>query len=133
MSPDSPMRSACVSCRTRRRSSSRRRGASASSGASAAWTGRRGGSGRICPASRIPCAVSSRRSTCSGPPARGLYGFPSLATAPMPRDRSRDDEDDEEEENFWKGLGKDLLVAAIIVVVFLGIIYAYAGVWPPLV
>ena len=51
----------------------------------------------------------------------------------MPRDRSRDDEDDEEEENFWKGLGKDLLVAAIIVVVFLGIIYAYAGVWPPLV
>ena len=51
----------------------------------------------------------------------------------MPRDRSRDDEDDEEEENFWKGLGKDLLVAAIIVVVFLGAIYAYAGVWPPLV
>src|SRR5207249_2792076 len=67
-----------------------------------------------CTTSRIPCAVSSRRSTCSGPPAWGLYGFPSLATAPMPRDRSRDDEDDEEEENFWKGLGKDLLVAAII-------------------
>src|SRR5207247_8305045 len=86
-----------------------------------------------CTTSRIPCAVSSRRSTCSRPPSWGLYGLPSLATAPMPRDRSRDDEDNEEEENFWKGLGKDLLVAAIIVVVFLGAIYAYAGVWPPLV
>src|SRR5437879_13594378 len=51
----------------------------------------------------------------------------------MPRDRSRHDEDDEEDENFWKGLGRDLLVAAIIVVVFLAAIYAYASVWPPLV
>ena len=51
----------------------------------------------------------------------------------MPRDRSRHDEDDEEDENFWKGLGRDLLVAAIIVVVFLAAIYAYARVWPPLV
>jgi len=51
----------------------------------------------------------------------------------MPRDRSRQEEDDEEDENFWKGLGRDLLVAAIIVVVFLAAIYAYAGVWPPLV
>ena len=51
----------------------------------------------------------------------------------MPRDRSRQAEDDEEDENFWKGLGRDLLVAVIIVVVFLAAIYAYAGVWPPLV
>src|SRR5438094_4051211 len=51
----------------------------------------------------------------------------------MPRDRSREEEDDEEDENFWKGLGRDLLVAAIIVVVFLAAIYAYARVWPPLV
>src|SRR5437899_6137132 len=51
----------------------------------------------------------------------------------MPRDRSRHEEEDEEGENFWKGLGRDLQVAAIIVVVFLAAIYAYAGVWPPLV
>src|SRR5713226_1852201 len=86
-----------------------------------------------CTTSPIRCATSSRRSTCSGPPAWGLYGLPSLARGPMPRDRSRDEEDDEEDENFWKGLGRDLLVAAIIVVVFLAAIYLYAGVWPPLV
>ncbi len=51
----------------------------------------------------------------------------------MPRDRSRHEEEDEEDENFWKGLGRDLLVAAIIVVMFLAVIYAYARVWPPLV
>src|SRR2546427_13212185 len=51
----------------------------------------------------------------------------------MPRDRSREEEADEEDENFWKGLGRDLLVAAIIVIVFLAAIYAYARVWPPLV
>src|SRR6059036_2712217 len=51
----------------------------------------------------------------------------------MPRDRPRDEDDDEEDENFWKGLGRDLLVAAIFVVLFLAAIYAYAGVWPPLV
>src|SRR5438093_10743318 len=51
----------------------------------------------------------------------------------MPRDRPRDEDDEEEDENFWKGLGRDLLVAAIIVVVFLAAIYAYARVWPPLV
>src|SRR5437879_9207923 len=86
-----------------------------------------------CTTSPIPCATPSRRSSSSGPPAWGLYGLPSLVTRPMPRDRSRHDEDDEEDENFWKGLGRDLLVAAIIVVVFLAAIYAYARVWPPLV
>src|SRR2546425_1099668 len=86
-----------------------------------------------CTTSPIPCVIPSRRSISNGPPAWGLYGLPSLATMPMPRDRSRREEDDEEDENFWKGLGRDLLVAAIIVVVFLAAIYAYAGVWPPLV
>src|SRR3989442_5959813 len=89
--------------------------------------------GSRCTTSPIPCATPSQRSISSGPPAWGLYGLPSLATRPMPRDRSRQEEDDEEDENFWKGLGRDLLVAAIIVVVFLAAIYAYAGVWPPLV
>src|SRR5207245_9541952 len=51
----------------------------------------------------------------------------------MPRDRPRDQDDVEEDEHFWKGLARDLLVAAIIVVVFLGAIYLYTGVWPPLV
>src|SRR6059036_3091676 len=51
----------------------------------------------------------------------------------MPRDRPRDEDDEEEAENFWKGLARDLLVAAIIVVVFLAAIYLYTGVWPPLV
>src|SRR5207245_11293438 len=86
-----------------------------------------------CTTSPIPCATPSRRSSSSGPPAWGLYGLPSLATSPMPRDRSRHDEDDEEDETFCKGLGGDLLVAAVVVVVFLAAIYAYARVWPPLV
>ncbi len=51
----------------------------------------------------------------------------------MPRDRPRDEDDEEEDEHFWQGLARDLLVAAIIVVVFLAAIYLYAGVWPPLV
>jgi signal peptidase len=50
----------------------------------------------------------------------------------MPREpRNRDDED--EPENFWKGLGRDALIAVIIVALFLGGLYLYAGVWPPLV
>ncbi len=52
----------------------------------------------------------------------------------MPLDRHRkNDEDEEEPENFWRGLVWDLLIAAIIVILFLGAMYAYAGVWPPLV
>src|SRR2546425_11816429 len=86
-----------------------------------------------CTTSPIPCATPSRRSISSGAPAGGLYGLPSLSTRPMPRDRSRHEEEDEEDENFWKGLGRELLVAAIIVVVFLAAIYAYARGWPPLV
>src|SRR3989441_7677195 len=86
-----------------------------------------------CTTSRIRSATRSPRSRCSGPPAWGLYGLPSLAKGPMPRDRPRDEDDEEEDENFWKGLARDLLVAAIIVVVFLAAIYLYTGVWPPLV
>src|SRR5207245_3010740 len=37
------------------------------------------------------------------------------------------------DENCWKGLGRERLVGAITVVGFLAAIYAYAGVWPPLV
>jgi len=53
----------------------------------------------------------------------------------MRRDRRRHEDEDEEEDRkaFWKGLARDILVAAIIVAVFLGAMYAYAGVWPPLV
>jgi signal peptidase I len=43
------------------------------------------------------------------------------------------DEDDEESEGLWKGLARDLLVAGIIVILVLVGIYAYTGVWPPLV
>lgn len=39
----------------------------------------------------------------------------------------------DEDESFWKGLVRDLLVAALIVALVLVAIYAYAGVWPPLV
>lgn len=42
-------------------------------------------------------------------------------------------EDEEEREHFWKGLGRDLIIAAIIVVVILAAMYAYTGLWPPLV
>lgn len=41
--------------------------------------------------------------------------------------------DEDPPENFWKGLARDALVAGLIVAVFLGALYAYAGVWPPLV
>jgi len=53
----------------------------------------------------------------------------------MRRDRRRHEDEDEEEDPkaFWKGLARDILVAAIIVAIFLGAMYAYAGVWPPLV
>lgn len=51
----------------------------------------------------------------------------------MPRDRPRNEDEDDETENFWKGLARDALVAGLIVLVFLGALYAYAGVWPPLV
>jgi len=50
----------------------------------------------------------------------------------MPRDPP-DDEEDEESDGGWKGLARDLLVAGIIVVLVLVGVYAYTGVWPPLV
>src|SRR5438445_9148715 len=46
--------------------------------------------------------------------------------------RNRDEEDDRP-TSFWKGLARDALVAGLIVTVFLGALYLYAGVWPPLV
>jgi signal peptidase len=49
----------------------------------------------------------------------------------MPRDPPTKAED--EDPNFWRGLGRDLLIAAIVVALVLVAIYAYAGVWPPLV
>jgi signal peptidase len=53
----------------------------------------------------------------------------------MRRDRRRHEEEDAEDDRkaFWKGLARDVIVAAIIVALFLGGMYAYAGVWPPLV
>lgn len=52
----------------------------------------------------------------------------------MPLDRRKKDAEDEEEpEHFWKGLVRDLIIAAIIVVVVLAAMYAYTGLWPPLV
>ena len=51
----------------------------------------------------------------------------------MPRDRGRNPEGDDKPESFWKGLARDAFIAGIIVALFLGVLYAYAGVWPPLV
>jgi len=48
-----------------------------------------------------------------------------------PPRRNRDDDD--RPTSFWKGLARDALVAGLIVAVFLGALYLYAGVWPPLV
>ena len=44
-----------------------------------------------------------------------------------------EDEEPEEREHFWRGLIRDLIIAAIIVVVILAAMYAYTGLWPPLV
>src|SRR5438876_10939221 len=46
--------------------------------------------------------------------------------------RNRDEEDDRP-TSFREGLARDALVAGLIVGVFLGALYLYAGVWPPLV
>jgi len=51
----------------------------------------------------------------------------------MPREPRRNRNDDDRPESFWKGLARDALVAGLIVAVFLGALYLYAGVWPPLV
>jgi signal peptidase I len=39
----------------------------------------------------------------------------------------------EEKKNPWKGLARDVLIAGAIVAIVLASLYAYAGVWPPLV
>jgi signal peptidase len=51
----------------------------------------------------------------------------------MTLDRARDRDKEDGPENFWKGLARDAIVAALIVAVILGAMYLYAGVWPPLV
>jgi len=47
--------------------------------------------------------------------------------------RPKRNEADEKRESFWKGLGRDLIIAVSIVALFLGAMWAYAGIWPPLV
>lgn len=47
--------------------------------------------------------------------------------------REREDREDDEPEHFWRDLAKDALIAGVVVALFLGGLYAYAGVWPPLV
>ncbi len=47
--------------------------------------------------------------------------------------RQRKDREDDEPEHFWRDLAKDAIIAGVIVAVFLGGLYVYAGVWPPLV
>jgi len=51
----------------------------------------------------------------------------------MARKLHRRPDEKEESESFWKGLGRDVLVALIIVAVVLLSFYVYAGNWPPLV
>jgi signal peptidase I len=60
-----------------------------------------------------------------------MLGEP-LADDEMPRDGRRNRKEGEP-ENFWKGLARDALIAGLIVALFLGALYLYAGVWPPLV
>src|SRR5256886_13099860 len=47
--------------------------------------------------------------------------------------RERQDREDDEPEHFWRDLAKDAIIAGAIVALFLGGLYVYSGVWPPLV
>src|SRR5207253_8522963 len=51
----------------------------------------------------------------------------------MAHEPRRDRDEDDRPTSFWKGLARDALVAGLIVAVFLGALYLYAGVCPPLV
>src|SRR5467141_2064388 len=51
----------------------------------------------------------------------------------MGNEPRRNRDADDRPASFWKGLTRDALVAGVIVAVFLGALYLYAGVWPPLV
>jgi len=51
----------------------------------------------------------------------------------MGNEPRRNRDADDRPASFWKGLARDALVAGVIVAVFLGALYLYAGVWPPLV
>src|SRR3989449_6779668 len=100
---------------------------------STGWTISKGTSHRSrSTTSPIRSATPYPRSTSDGPPAWGLYGFPSLAKGPMPRDRPLVEDNEEEEEHFWKGLARDLLVEGIIVVEFFAAVYLYTGIRPAL-
>src|SRR5439155_960315 len=63
---------------------------------------------------------------------RIIVGGP-LADDGMAHEPRRDRDEDDRPTSFWKGLARDALVAGLIVAVFLGALYLYAGVWPPLV
>src|SRR5207237_2477929 len=47
--------------------------------------------------------------------------------------RARQEREDDEPEHFWRDLAKDAIIAGAIVALFLGGLYVYSGVWPPLV
>lgn len=47
--------------------------------------------------------------------------------------REEDEEDDEASKNGWRAWVRDIAIAILIMVVILAAIYAYTGVWPPLV
>ncbi len=52
---------------------------------------------------------------------------------PKTRPSKEDEEDDESSENGWRSWVRDIAIAVIIMAILLGAIYAYTGVWPPLV
>src|SRR5207302_2338353 len=64
-----------------------------------------------------------------------LHSFPTRRSSDlgMAHEPRRDRDEDDRPTSFWKGLARDALVAGLIVAVFLGALYLYAGVWPPLV
>jgi signal peptidase len=50
----------------------------------------------------------------------------------MPKPRASKEEE-EDEEGGWKSWVRDIAIAVLIMAVLLGAIYAYTGIWPPLV
>ncbi len=52
---------------------------------------------------------------------------------PKTRPSKEDEEDEESSDNGWRSWVRDIAIAVIIMAVLLGAIYAYTGVWPPLV
>lgn len=52
---------------------------------------------------------------------------------PSPRQPRKRDEEDEDKAEGWRSWVRDIAIAVLIMAVILGAIYAYTGVWPPLV